>query len=105
MLLRSIITVVSRSFHLTISGPLCASDLTRKLEGKDGNCMSEILIGNGTVVTLGSENRLIEQGAVLVRNSCTAAIDTDILLRQQYPSASYVDANGGLIMPGFLCAH
>jgi len=67
--------------------------------------MSEILIGNGTVVTLGSENRLIEQGAVLVRNSRTAAIDTDILLRQQYPSASYVDANGGLIMPGFLCAH
>jgi putative selenium metabolism protein SsnA len=67
--------------------------------------MSEILIGNGTVVTLGSENRLIEQGAVLVRDSRIAAIDSDTALRQQNPDADYVNANGGLIMPGFLCAH
>ena len=67
--------------------------------------MSDILIGNGAVVTLGTENRLIEQGAVLVRDNRIAAIDSDTLLRQQYPDAGYVDANGGLIMPGFLCAH
>ncbi|HLH62064.1 MAG TPA: putative aminohydrolase SsnA [Ktedonobacteraceae bacterium] len=67
--------------------------------------MSEILIGNGTVVTLGAENRLIEQGAVLVRDNRIAAIDTDSLLRGQYPDAEYVDANGGLIMPSFLCSH
>ena len=67
--------------------------------------MSEILIGNGTVVTLGTENRLIEQGAVLVRDTRIAAIDADSLLRHRYPAADYVDANGGLIMPGFLCAH
>ena len=67
--------------------------------------MSDILIGNGTVVTLGTENRLIERGAVLVHDNRIAAIDSDTLLRQQYPDAEYVDANGGLIMPGFLCAH
>jgi putative selenium metabolism protein SsnA len=67
--------------------------------------MSDILIGNGTVVTLGTENRLIERGAVLVHDNRIAAIDSDRLLRQQYPDAGYVDANGGLIMPGFLCAH
>ena len=67
--------------------------------------MSDILIGNGTVVTLGTEKRLIEQGAVLVRDNRIAAIDADRLLRQQYPDADYVDANGGLIMPGFLCSH
>lgn len=67
--------------------------------------MSEILIGNGIVVTLGAENRLIERGAVLVRDSRIAAIDSDSLLRQQYPDAEYVDANDGLIMPSFLCSH
>src|SRR6266478_8642190 len=67
--------------------------------------MPDILIGNGTVVTLGSQKRLIEQGAVLVQGTRIAAIDTDTALRQQHPGVEYVDANGGLIMPGFLCTH
>lgn len=67
--------------------------------------MPDTLIGSGTVVTLGAENRLIEQGAVLVRGSCIADVGADNELRQQYPDAQYVDAGGGLIMPGFLCAH
>src|SRR5258708_4151993 len=67
--------------------------------------MSDILIGNGTVVTLGLQNRLIEQGAVLVQGTRIAAIDTDTARRQQHPGAEYVDSNGGIIMPGFLCTH
>src|SRR5437764_3485723 len=67
--------------------------------------MTDILIGNGTVVTLNSDNRLIEQGAVLVHDDRIAAIGSDTSLRQQHPGARYVDANAGLIMPGFLCAH
>jgi putative selenium metabolism protein SsnA len=67
--------------------------------------MADILIGNGTVITLGADNRAIEQGAILVRDDRIAAIGLDSELRQQYSDATYVDANGGLIMPGFLCAH
>src|SRR5947208_4263203 len=67
--------------------------------------MSGTLIGNGTVVTLGSSNQLIEPGAVLVQGTRIAAIGSDSDLRQQHPDAQYVDANGGLIMPGFLCTH
>src|SRR5258708_23022858 len=67
--------------------------------------MPDMLIGNGTVVTLGAQNQLIEQGAVLVRGSRIAAIDTDATLRRQRPDAEYIDAHGGLIMPGFLCTH
>ncbi len=67
--------------------------------------MSDMLIGNGTVVTLGSDNVLVEQGAVLVQGQRIAAIGSDSALRQQYPTAQYVDANHGLIMPGFLCTH
>ena len=67
--------------------------------------MADMLIGNGTVVTLGADKRLIEQGAVLVRGERIAAIGLDAALRQEHPEAEYVDASGGLIMPGFLCTH
>ena len=67
--------------------------------------MTDILIGNGTVVTLGTQNELIEKGAVLVHNGRIAAIDKDATLRQQYPDAEFTDARDGLIMPGFLCTH
>jgi putative selenium metabolism protein SsnA len=67
--------------------------------------MAGILIGNGTVVTLGAQNQLIEKGAVLVRDGRIAAIGMDTAMREQYPDVAYVDANDGLIMPGFLCAH
>src|SRR5437763_7163163 len=67
--------------------------------------MPDILIGNGTIITLGSDNQLVEQGAVLVRGSRIAAIGSAAALRQQYSDAQYVDASGGLIMPGFLCSH
>lgn len=67
--------------------------------------MPDTLIGNGTVITLGADNQVIEHGALLVHNDRIAAIGADSALRQQHPDADYVDANGGLIMPGFLCAH
>ena len=67
--------------------------------------MADILIGNGTVVTLGAQNQLIEKGAVLVHDGRIEAIAKDTTMRQQYPDVEYVDANDGLIIPGFLCAH
>lgn len=67
--------------------------------------MTDILVGNGTVVTLGSDNRLIENGAVLVHDDRIAALGSDSELRQQHPDIQYVDASSGLIMPGFLCTH
>src|SRR5215472_14551470 len=67
--------------------------------------MTGILIGNGTVVTLGTQNELIEEGAVLVHDGRIRAMGKDTTLRQQYPDAEYTNAYGGLIMPGFLCTH
>jgi putative selenium metabolism protein SsnA len=67
--------------------------------------MPDMLIGNGTIITLGEDNQLIEQGAILVQEDRIAAVGSDSDLRQQYPDTDYVDAHGGLIMPGFLCSH
>jgi putative selenium metabolism protein SsnA len=67
--------------------------------------VAEILIGNGTIITLGEANQLIEQGAVLVRDQRIAMVGPETGLRARHPNAQFVDARGGLIMPGFLCAH
>jgi putative selenium metabolism protein SsnA len=67
--------------------------------------MPDILIGNGIVATLGKGNQVIEHGALLVHGDRIVAIDNDSELRQRYADADYVDAQGGLIMPGFLCSH
>jgi len=66
---------------------------------------SDLIIGNGLVVTLGPDNRLIENGAVLVRDGKIEAVGKDEEIKALAPRAEYVDAGGGLIMPGFINAH
>jgi cytosine/adenosine deaminase-related metal-dependent hydrolase len=92
--------------------------------------MAEILIGNGTVVTLGEVNRVLPGGAVLVRDGVVAEIADSARAavvaagasqagasRSAHPDSGgvppvgpastreYVDAEGMIIMPGLLCAH
>jgi putative selenium metabolism protein SsnA len=64
-----------------------------------------LLIGNGRVVTFDSERPLIEDGAVLIDGERIAAVGERSTLRSQHGDARYVDAHGGLIMPGFINTH
>src|SRR5690348_12946652 len=63
------------------------------------------LIGNATIATLGEQNEVIEDGAVLVKDGLIAAIGRTADLRLRHPDAGYVNARGGLALPGLLCAH
>jgi len=65
----------------------------------------ELLVGNGTLITLGSNNRVIPSGAVLIRDGVVAQVGTTSELRGQAPDAEYIDASGQLIMPGLINAH
>jgi putative selenium metabolism protein SsnA len=67
--------------------------------------MVDLLIGGGTVVTLGEARQCLAAGAVVVRDRHIQAVGTERALRAEYPAAQFVDARGGLIMPGFLCTH
>ncbi len=66
---------------------------------------SDLIIGNGLVATLGEENRLIESGSVLVRDGRIEAVGKEEEIKALSPRAEYLDARGGLIMPGFINAH
>ncbi|CAG0946496.1 5-methylthioadenosine/S-adenosylhomocysteine deaminase [Anaerolineae bacterium] len=64
-----------------------------------------MLITNGTVITLGSDNRVIENGAVYLRGDKIADIGKTKLLLTNYPDAERLDARGKLIMPGSIVGH
>ena len=64
-----------------------------------------ILVGNGSVITRDPEHPFYEDGAVAIDGTRIAAVGTLSGLKQQYPGASFIDAHGGIIMPGLINAH
>jgi putative selenium metabolism protein SsnA len=66
---------------------------------------TSLLIGNGTVITLGPSNKVIENGGVLIRDGVIEAVGPMKKLRRRGKGARFVDARGGIIMPGFINTH
>ena len=64
-----------------------------------------MLITNGTIVTLGTENKIISDGAVLIQGDKIAAVGDSTHLSAQFPNEEKLDARGKLVMPGNICAH
>lgn len=64
-----------------------------------------MLITNGTIITLGRENKIIPNGAVLIQGDKIAAIDDSNHLITQFPNEEKLDARGKIVMPGNICAH
>jgi putative selenium metabolism protein SsnA len=64
-----------------------------------------MLITNGTIITLGAENKIIENGAVYIRGDKIADIGATNHLITKYPDEEQLDAHGQLVMPGNIVAH
>ena len=64
-----------------------------------------MLITHARVATLGPKPRLIEDGAVWIRDGVIKAVDTTAALTSQHPQAEVWDAGGQLLMPAALCGH
>jgi len=64
-----------------------------------------LLVGGGRLLTRGGHNRLIENGCVAAEGSLIKEVGTTEELRGKYTGAQYIDARGGLIMPGLINAH
>ncbi len=67
--------------------------------------MSTRLIIHATVVTLGDDNRIIPDGAVWIENGTIAEIGSTGALTAKYADTDRLDAEGKILMPGFICAH
>lgn len=64
-----------------------------------------LLVGNGRLITRGKNHRLIENGCVAADKDRIIAVGTTEKLRADYPEAEFIDAHGGVIMPGLINAH
>ena len=60
---------------------------------------------NGIVVTLGENNRVLWNAAVVTDGETVAAVGDAAEMRRLYPDAEAVDCSGKIILPGFICAH
>jgi putative selenium metabolism protein SsnA len=68
------------------------------------------LLGNGVVVTAAidakrSETQVIRGGAVVWQDERIAAVGREADLRREFPGAEFLDAKGGLIVPGLINLH
>ncbi len=65
----------------------------------------DILIKNGTVLTMDSQYTMIEMGAVAVSADRIVEVGTEDVLSASYQAAKIIDARGGIIMPGLVNTH
>lgn len=64
-----------------------------------------LLIGNGHLITRQKENAFIENGAVAIDGKTIKEVGQTKDLKAKYPEADFIDAKGGVIMPGFINMH
>ncbi|HIQ05970.1 MAG TPA: putative aminohydrolase SsnA [Anaerolineae bacterium] len=64
-----------------------------------------MLITNARIATLGEQNEIIEDGALLIQGDQIADMGSSNELQARYPQAKRLDAGGQLALPGSICAH
>jgi 5-methylthioadenosine/S-adenosylhomocysteine deaminase len=65
----------------------------------------DLLVTNGTVITMDAQRRVIENGAVAVKGDAIVAVGASAALAAQYEAANIVDAHGAIVMPGLINGH
>ena len=64
-----------------------------------------LLVGNGQLITRDPEFPYLKDGAVVIDGEVIKAVGTLADMKAAYPDAEFVDAQGGIIMPGLINAH
>lgn len=64
-----------------------------------------LIVGNGHVITRDDTTPYLEHGAVAIDGDSITAVGDEAELTAANPGAEYVDAHGGIIMPGLVNCH
>jgi len=65
----------------------------------------DILIYNAQIVTMDSERRVYRSGAIAITGSRIVEVGTDAEMRQGFDTSQMINADGGIVHPGFIDAH
>ncbi len=64
-----------------------------------------LIIGSGRVMTRDAARPHLEEGAVVTEGELIRELGPTAAMRAKYPEAEFIDARGGVIMPGLINAH
>jgi 5-methylthioadenosine/S-adenosylhomocysteine deaminase len=87
----------SISLYLCSSVFICGSAL--------GQEKADLIVTNGTVVTMDAQRRVIEGGAVAIRGDSIIALGPHAEISAKHAAAKTVDAHGAIVMPGLINGH
>ena len=65
----------------------------------------DIIVTNGTVLTMNPKKEIIKKGTVIIKNGNIIDIGKKETLTKKYTSKKNIDAQGGVILPGLINAH
>ncbi len=65
----------------------------------------DLIVRNGTVVTMDAQRRIIENGAIVVDKGAIVAVGTEAEISQQYKSKQSINALGKVVIPGLINTH
>lgn len=66
---------------------------------------ADILITDGTVITMDPERRVLDNGAIAIVGSRIAAVGTTAELRARFSAGQVIDARRKVVMPGLIDGH
>ena len=64
-----------------------------------------LIVGNGKLITRDPANPYLVDGAVVIDGELIKEVGTLADMKAKYPNSEFVDAQGGVIMPGLINAH
>jgi 5-methylthioadenosine/S-adenosylhomocysteine deaminase len=65
----------------------------------------DLIVTGGTVVTVDTAGRVIDNGAVAIDGSEIAAVDTAAAISTQFHGRDTIDASGQIVLPGLINTH
>jgi 5-methylthioadenosine/S-adenosylhomocysteine deaminase len=66
---------------------------------------ADLIIVGGIVLTMDADRRILEDGAIATRGDAILEVGTRAQIEAQYSAPNKIDANGRLILPGFINGH
>ncbi|MBS0421838.1 MAG: amidohydrolase family protein [Proteobacteria bacterium] len=87
---------------LSLFGALIASDCAARAASAE---RADILITDGTVITMDPDRRVMDDGAIAIVGSRIAAVGTTAELRARFRARQVIDAHRKVVMPGLIDGH